>query len=167
LLVGISFLPANLIMAVFSLGLSAKMVLRFGIKKPLAGGLLLAALGLLLFVRVPVHGTLVDVMPSMVLLGVGAGMAFNPMLLAAMNDVPQNESGLASGIVNTSFMMGGSLGLAILASVAAFQTTSLLSVGGSPLDSLTGGYHAAFLVGSIFAGLAALLSATMLRVARG
>jgi len=165
--VGLSFLPANLIMAVFSLGLSAKLVMKFGIKKPLSFGLLLAALGLLLFVRIPVNGNfLYDVLPSMLLLGIGAGAAFNPMLLAAMNDVPQNESGLASGIVNTAFMMGGSLGLAILASIAAFQTIKLVSLGSSQIEALTGGYHAAFLVGAIFAGVAALLSATMLRVSK-
>jgi EmrB/QacA subfamily drug resistance transporter len=165
--VGLSFLPANIIMAVFSLGLSAKLVMRFGIKKPLAIGLLLAAIGLLFFIRIPVHGNFVDdVMPSMILLGFGAGMAFNPMLLAAMSDVPQDESGLASGIVNTSFMMGGSLGLAILASVAAFQTIKLVSAGSSQIVALTGGYHAAFLVGAIFAGLAAFLSATQLRMSK-
>jgi len=165
--VGLSFLPANLIMAVFSLGLSAKFVMKFGIKKPLAIGLLLAAFGLLLFARVPVNGSfLFDVLPSMLLLGFGAGVAFNPMLLAAMNDVPQDESGLASGIVNTAFMMGGSLGLAILASIAAFQTNSLLASGHSQLVALTGGYHGAFFVGALFAGLAAFLSATQLRVSK-
>lgn len=165
--VGLAFLPANLIMAVFSLGVSAKLVMRFGIKKPLAVGLLFAALGLALFVRLPVNGNFVyDVLPSMILLGIGAGAAFNPMLLAAMDGVPSDESGLASGIVNTAFMMGGSLGLAILASVAASQTTSLLASGHSQAEALTGGYHAAFLVGTIFAGLAALLSATMLRVSK-
>lgn len=163
--VGLAFLPANLIMAVFSIGISAKLVMRFGIKKPLALGLLLAALGLLLFVRAPVQGSFVtDVLPSMLLLGVGAGAAFNPMLLAAMEGVPSDESGLASGIVNTAFMMGGSLGLAILASVAASQTSSLLASGHSQVEALTGGYHAAFLVGTIFAGLAAFLSVTMLQV---
>lgn len=165
--VGLSFLPANVIMAIFSLGLSAKFVMRFGIKKPLSYGLLLAAIGLLLFVRAPVHGNfLYDVLPNMILLGVGAGSAFNPMLLAAMDGVPPDESGLASGIVNTAFMMGGSLGLAILASIAAFQTGSLLASGNSQLVALTGGYHAAFLVGTIFAGLAAFLSAILLRVGK-
>jgi len=86
--VGLAFLPANLIMAVFSLGLSAKLVLRFGIRAPLATGLLLAAAGLALFARAPVDGAfVVDVLPSMILLGLGAGMAFNPVLLAAMSDV--------------------------------------------------------------------------------
>src|SRR5450755_5172778 len=117
--VGLAFLPANLIMGAFSLGISAKLVMRFGIRRPLSIGLLLAAAGLGLFARAPVGGHFVlDVFPSMILLGLGAGIAFHPMLLAAMSDVDPSESGLASGVVNTSFMMGGALGLAILASVA-------------------------------------------------
>ncbi len=165
--VGLSFLPANLIMAAFSLGLSAKIVMKFGIKKPLATGLLLAALGLLLFVRAPLNGRfLYDVFPSMILLGLGAGMAFNPVLLAAMNDVKPSESGLASGIVNTSFMMGGALGLAILASLAASRTALLMSSGSDRLIALTSGYHAAFLVGAIFAALAAFLGAKSLRITK-
>jgi EmrB/QacA subfamily drug resistance transporter len=162
--VGLAFLPANLIMALFSLGLSAKLVMRFGIRLPLGTGLLLASIGLALFARAPVHGSFViDVLPSMVLLGLGAGMAFNPVLLAAMNDVSPNEAGLASGIVNTSFMMGGALGLAVLASLAASRTETLLTVGDDRLTALAGGYHLAFLVGSIFALSAALLGAGLLR----
>ncbi|MFY4017273.1 MFS transporter, partial [Achromobacter xylosoxidans] len=118
--VGLAFLPANLIMAAFSLGLSAKLVMRFGIRGPLATGLLMAALGLALFARAPVDGHFsADVLPGMLLLGLGAGIAFNPMLLAAMSDVEPSQSGLASGVVNTAFMMGGALGLAVLASLAA------------------------------------------------
>src|SRR5207249_11752219 len=100
-------------MGALSIGLSAKLVMRFGFRKPLATGLLLAATGLLLFVRAPVDGSfLVDVLPSMILLGFGAGIAFNPVLLAAMSDVEPSESGLASGLVNTPFLMGGAPGLA-------------------------------------------------------
>jgi len=165
--VGLAFLPANLIMGFFSLGLSAKLVMRFGIRKPLATGLLLAAAGLLLFVRAPVDGHFaVDVLPSMILLGFGAGMAFNPVLLAAMSDVAPEESGLASGVVNTAFMMGGALGLAVLASLAASRTDSLAASGDGHLAALTGGYHAAFLVGALFAAAAAVIGATLLR-ARG
>ncbi|WP_054484260.1 MFS transporter, partial [Achromobacter xylosoxidans] len=98
--VGLAFLPANLIMAAFSLGLSAKLVMRFGIRGPLATGLLMAALGLALFARAPVDGHFAaDVLPGMLLLGLGAGIAFNPMLLAAMSDVEPSQSGLASGVV--------------------------------------------------------------------
>lgn len=162
--VGLTFLPANLIMAVFSIGLSAKLVMRFGIRTPLATGLGLAAVGLVLFARAPVDGTVaVDVLPSMILLGIGAGMAFNPMLLAAMSDVAPDEAGLASGVVNTSFMMGGALGLAVLASLAASRTDSLLASGDDALAALNGGYHAAFLVGALFAAGAAVVSAVFLR----
>jgi EmrB/QacA subfamily drug resistance transporter len=162
--VGLAFLPANLIMGAFSLGLSARLVMRFGITRPLAIGLALASVGLLLFARAPVHGGfLADILPSMLLLGCGGGMAFNPMLLAAMSDVEPAQSGLASGVVNTSFMMGGALGLAILASVAASRTSSLLSSEHGHLAALDGGYHVAFLAGAIFAGLAALIAATRLR----
>jgi EmrB/QacA subfamily drug resistance transporter len=164
--VGLAFLPANLIMAVFSLGLSAKLVMRFGIRVPLATGLFLASLGLLLFARAPVEGTFaLDVLPSMILLGVGAGMAFNPVFLAAMSDVAPDEAGLASGVVNTSFMMGGALGLAVLASLAASRTDTLLASGEDRLTALTGGYNLAFFVGAIFALTAAVLGGALLRVA--
>jgi EmrB/QacA subfamily drug resistance transporter len=162
--VGLSFLPANLIMGAFSIGLSARIVMRFGIRRPLAVGFLFAAVGLALFVRAPVHGHFAtDVLPSMILLGFGAGMAFNPVLLAAMSDVEPKDSGLASGIVNTSFLMGGALGLAILASLAASRTSSLRGSGSGAIEALNGGYHAAFLVGALFAVAAALLGGLVLR----
>jgi MFS family permease len=99
----------------------------------------------------------------MILLGFGAGLAFNPVLLAAMSDVDPAESGLASGVVNTSFMMGGALGLAALASIASSRTSSLRASGDGPLAALVGGYHAAFLVGALFAVAAAGLGAALLR----
>ena len=143
--IGLAFLPANLIMAVFSIGLSAKLVMRFGLKLPIAAGMLLTAAGLGLLALAPSGGGFVlHVLPGMLLLGVGCGMALNPVMLAAMSDVDPSESGLASGVVNTSFMMGGALGLAALASVSAAY-----------------GYHAAFAVGALFAALAAALSAML------
>jgi MFS family permease len=105
----------------------------------------------------------VDVLPSMLLLGFGAGIAFNPVLLAAMSDVPPDEAGLASGVVNTSFMMGGALGLAVLASLAASRTSDLKAGGSSTVEALVGGYHAAFVAGAICALVAAALGATLLR----
>ncbi|MFZ5755432.1 MAG: DHA2 family efflux MFS transporter permease subunit [Pseudomonadota bacterium] len=162
--IGLAFLPTNLIMAAFSLGLSAKMVMRYGIRLPLALGLALAALGLFLFAFSPVDGTFVwHILPGMLLLGLGAGMAFNPVLLAAMDGVDPKDSGLASGVVNTSFMMGGALGLAVLASLAGARTDSLLADGAVHAHALNGGYQLAFLVGAIFAALGALLSAMLLR----
>jgi EmrB/QacA subfamily drug resistance transporter len=157
--VGLSFLPANLIMGVFSLGLSAKIVMRFGTRLPLAVGMALVAAGLALFALAPVDGSFaVHVLPGMILLGLGAGNAFNPVLLAAMSDVEPGESGLASGVVNTAFMMGGALGLAILASLAAARTDMLKASGAASLVALNGGYHAAFAVGAVFAAGAALLA---------
>jgi MFS family permease len=103
----------------------------------------------------------------MILLGFGAGMAFNPVLLAAMSEVEPTESGLASGVVNTSFMMGGALGLAILASLAASRSDSLASSGEGTLAALNGGYHAAFLVGALFAVAAAVVGGTLLREPAG
>jgi EmrB/QacA subfamily drug resistance transporter len=162
--VGLGFLPGNLIMGVLSIGLSAKIVMRYGFRAPLAAGLGLAGLGLLLLARTPVDGNyVVDVLPSMILLGLGAGTAFNPVLLAAMSDVKPEESGLASGIINTSFMMGGALGLAVLASLAASRTSDLLAAGESNAAALTGGYHLAFLVGALFAFGAAAIGGLLLR----
>ena len=121
-----------------------------------------AAAGLALFARAPVGGNfLVDVLPSMILLGIGAGIAFNPVLLAAMSDVAPEESGLASGLVNTAFMMGGALGLAVLASIAASRTDDLRASGHSHLQALVGGYHAAFIGGALFAAAAATIGATL------
>jgi MFS family permease len=125
--------------------------------------MVLVALGLLLLARAPVNGDFaVDVLPSMILLGLGAGIAFNPVLLAAMSDVEPSEAGLASGLVNTSFMMGGALGLAVLASLAASRTDALLADGEGELTALTGGYHAAFLAGALFSLVAAVLAAAFL-----
>jgi EmrB/QacA subfamily drug resistance transporter len=162
--VGLAFVPTNVIMAACSLGISARLVMRFGIKPPLAGGLLCAAVGLLLFARAPVEGSfLVDVLPPMLLLGFGAGVAFNPLLMAAMSDVTPSESGLASGIVNTSFMMGGALGLALLASMAAARTDGLLAGGAEHLAALNSGYHFAFLGGALFAILAVVAGVVFMR----
>ncbi|HEX5461087.1 MAG TPA: DHA2 family efflux MFS transporter permease subunit [Steroidobacteraceae bacterium] len=162
--VGIAFIPANLIMAVFSLGLSARLVMRFGTRRPLGAGLLLAGLGLALFARAPLHGTLLrDILPAMALLGVGAGIGFNPMLMAAMSEVPQSESGLASGIVNTAFLLGGALGLAVLASVAALHGAALTAGGAGHLQALVGGYRAAFAVAACITAAAALLGGLGLR----
>src|SRR3989442_52495 len=164
--VGLAFLPGNVIMAVFSVSISAKLVMRYGLQKPLAAGLGLAGLGLALLVRAPIDGSyLVDVLPSMVLLGLGAGIAFNPMLIVAMTDVEPERSGLASGLVNTSFMMGGALGLAVLASLAAARTGDALASGAAQIAALNDGYHAAFAVGAAFALIAAGLGVKVLRLA--
>ncbi len=162
--VGLAFLPSSLIMGAFSLGLSAKLVMKFGLKPPMVAGMLFMAAGLLLYARLPVDGSFVlDVLPGSVLLGIGAGMGFNPLLLAAMGDVEPTEAGLASGVVNTAFMMGGALGLAVLASLSTSRSDKLLASGDDLPTALTSGYHAAFLVGSLFAIAGAVIGGLLIR----
>jgi EmrB/QacA subfamily drug resistance transporter len=159
--VGLAFLPGNIVMAICSVSISAKLVVRFGNRLPLVVGLSMATAGLLLLARAPLHGYFVaDVLPSMVLLGIGAGIAFNPVLMAAMGDVAPEDSGLASGLVNTSFMMGGALGLAVLASVAAARSGGHATT--NPAALLVG-YHASFLAGAALAAVAALVGYRGLR----
>jgi EmrB/QacA subfamily drug resistance transporter len=156
--VGIAFLPANIIMALCSISISDKLVIRFGIVKTACSGLFFAFLGLVYFSRAPVNGSLlIDILPSMLLLGFGGGIAFNPLLLASMNGVDEKDSGLASGLVNMSFVMGGALGLAILASTASVYTKIGLSNGLSSIEALNSGYSIAFFIGSLLALLAVFL----------
>jgi MFS family permease len=163
---GLAFLPMNMIMAVLSAGASARLVARFGTRVPLATGLLLVAAGLALLGQAPAAGHfLTDVLPGGILLGTGAGIALGPLLLAATSELPPSEAGLASGIANTSFMLGGALGLAVLASAAAGRTRHLLAAGQGHLAALTGGYHTAYLAGAAAAVLAALAAARWLRPA--
>ena len=163
--IGLAFLPANLIMALFSLGLSARIVMRFGIKPSLILGMVLIGVGLLIFGFAPGEHALVwFIIPAMTLLGLGCGCAFNPVLLAGTSFVPESEAGLASGVLNTAFMMGGSLGLAILASIAGAVTAFETAHGTDTAAASLTGYHIAFLVGSLFAFLAAFVAYVMVKV---
>jgi EmrB/QacA subfamily drug resistance transporter len=160
--VGLAYLPAMVIWGGSSL-FSDRLVMRFGIRPPLVVGLALMALGLVLFARTPVDGSLVDVLPGTLAIGLGAGVAFNPILLAAMSGVAPTEYGLASGVVNTSFMMGGALGLAVLASAAAARSDDLEASGDDALTALNGGYHLAFLIGALFTAAAAVVALALIR----
>jgi EmrB/QacA subfamily drug resistance transporter len=161
--VGLAYLPSMVIWGACSL-YSDRLVMRFGIKPPLVAGLSLMAVSLLLFARTPVDGSFTaDVLPATVTIGLGAGIAFNPILLAAMSGVEPREAGLASGVVNTAFMMGGALGLAVLASLAASRTDSLEAAGKAAVAATNGGYHVAFLVGALFALGAAALTVVLIR----
>ncbi len=160
--VGLAYLPTCVVMAYCSLRLSDRLVLRFGIRAPLAAGLALVAASLVLFAAAPVGGAYaVHVLPAMLLLGLGAGTAFNPVLLAAMGDVEQHEAGLASGVVNTSFMMGGALGLAVLVAVSSWWTDAQPDP--ESLEALNSGLQVAFGVGAVFAAAAAVIGAVFLR----
>ena len=162
--VGLAFLPSNIVMAVLSLGISARVVVRFGFRGPTAFGMACVAIGLLLFSFAPVDGRYgTDVLPGMLLFGVGAGLALNPLLMAAMSDVAPAESGIASGIVNTAFMMGGALGLASLAAIAAARTEALSPSDPTNVAAINAGYHAAFLVGAVFALFATVIAWLFIR----
>ncbi len=160
---GLAYLPATIALGAISQGPSARAVNRFGIKLTIIGGLSLMAAGLLLFARTPVEGNfLVDVLPGMLILGVGAAFAFMAVILSSTTGVPESEAGLASGLVNTSQQMGGALGLAVLAAVAAAYTAVIASPRPDAVAALNSGYHAAFLVGAGCAILGATLAATLL-----
>jgi EmrB/QacA subfamily drug resistance transporter len=162
--VGFAYLPSTVIWGASSLLLSDRLVMRFGIKPPLIAGVSLMLLALLLLARAPVDANyFADILPATIFLGIGAGIAFNPILLAAMSGVSQAQAGLASGVVNTAFMMGGALGLAVLASLADWRTTSLTNSGEASLTALNGGYHLALLGGAAFAAGAVLITALVLK----
>jgi MFS family permease len=146
---GVAFLPVSGLIGALSLGVSARLSMRFGARAVLIPGLTLMTLGLLLLTRVPVDGQyLTDVLPAMIVLGAGAGLFFPSLTTLAMSGVDPSESGLASGLINTSLQVGGSIGLAVLAGLATTRSQNLLGDGHSTAASLTGGYHLAFLVGA-------------------
>jgi EmrB/QacA subfamily drug resistance transporter len=162
--VGLAFMPVALAIGALSLKVSPKLVTRFGARRVLVPGLVLIVLGLGWFAQAPVHGHyFVDVLPVMVLLGVGAGLCFPAMMTLAMSDATSEDSGLASGLVNTTQQVGGALGLAVLATLSASRTQSLLADGQSNAAALTGGYQLAFGVGAALVVAAIVLSLVLLR----
>jgi EmrB/QacA subfamily drug resistance transporter len=164
---GLTFLPATLTMGAMSLGVAAWIVARVGPTRPLVAGMLLFSLGLLLFARAPIDGTFMpDIAVPMFLLGLGAGISFMPLFLIATNGVSPTESGLVSGTISTAQMIGGAIGLALLAGVAAARTASLSAQDVPPLEALNDGYHLAFLVAAGLALSTAVLSAWQLRSPR-
>jgi EmrB/QacA subfamily drug resistance transporter len=162
--VGLAFLPATLIMGTLSLGFSERLIMRFGPRTTLIPGVSLVGLGLLLFARTPVDGNyLTDVLPSMVLIALGVGTSFPSLMTVAMSGATPSDAGLASGLVNTSMQVGGAVGLAVLATLSAQRTESLLADGASQAAALNSGYHVAYLVG---AGLVAVALAIVVFVIR-
>jgi fucose permease len=147
--VGLAFLPVTVVIGTLSLGFSERLNMRFGPRAMLLPSLVLIAAGLALFGRAPVDGSyVVDVLPVMLLLGTGAGLAFPALMTLAMSRATPSDSGLASGLVNTSLQVGGALGLAVLATLASSRTEELLAAGDSTAAALTGGYQLAFLIGA-------------------
>jgi MFS family permease len=159
--IGLAFLPVTLVMGILSVRYSERLVTRFGARATLLPGLILVGAGLALFTRVPAHGAyLVDVLPSMILIGAGAGASFPALMNIAMSGATPSDAGLASGLVNTTLQVGGALGLAVLATLATTRSNSLRAAGDSTVQSLVGGYHLAFVValGLVLAALAVALT---------
>jgi EmrB/QacA subfamily drug resistance transporter len=154
---GLAYLPITVTIGMLSIGASARLTNRYGARGVLLGGLVALLAGMLLLVRAPVGGRyLVDILPPMLLLGVGAGLALPTLTTLGMSGVPAADTGLASGLVNTTQQFGGALGLAVLALLADTRTAGLLAGGAPGAAALTGGYHLAWLTG------AALLAAGLL-----
>lgn len=148
--VGLSFVPATVVMSALSLGLSGAVIKRFGSCPPLYVGLTLVAGSYLLFSRAPVSGVFaIDVLPGMLLQGVGTGLASTPLLIAATTGVSGADSGFVSGMINTSFVMGGAIGLALCTTLAAAVTGDLLRTGASHVIALNSGYQSSFALSAI------------------
>ena len=138
--------------------------MRFGAKATLIPGLVLIVAGLALLALAPVDGSYaVDVLPVMLLLGIGAGLSFPSLMTLAMSGATQSDSGLASGLVNTSLQVGGALGLAVLATLSTTRSDNLLA-GGEPVkEALTGGFHLAFVIAAGLVAVAVVVATTVLR----
>lgn len=165
LAVGWEFLLATVIIAVMSLRVTPMLVARFGTRRPLTGGLLIAASGLAVLAQAPVNGdVLFAVSLGMILVGLGSGMTQSPLMLGALGGVPPRDRGGAAGIISTSYAVGGTLGLSIVVSIAAARTTEMLRLGAETPIALASGYQAAFVAAAAFAVLAALISSGLVPV---
>lgn len=161
--IGLAFLPVAVAIGLLSVGLSARLNERFGPRAVLITGLTLIAAGLLWFTRAPVDATYVtDLLPAMALLGVGGGMSFPAMMTLAMSGATESDSGLASGLVNTTQQVGGAVGLAVLATLATLRSEGLLGEGAPAKTALLEGYQLAFAVAAGFAAVSIVLAVTVL-----
>jgi EmrB/QacA subfamily drug resistance transporter len=162
--IGLAYLPVAVMIGSISLGFAERLITRFGARRVLLPGLAANVAALALFTRAPVDARyVVDILPAVVLFGIGAGLSFPALMTIAMSDAMPNDSGLVSGLVNTTQQVGGALGLAVLATLAASRTDRLLAEGASDASALTSGYHFAFGVGVVLLVVALFLAATVLR----
>ncbi|HEU4656898.1 MAG TPA: MFS transporter [Capillimicrobium sp.] len=160
---GLAFLPVTVVMGTMSVRYAERLSSRFGARTTLIGGLSLLAVGLVLFARVPVDGVYArDVLPTMLLLGLGAGASFPSLMMLAMSGATPSDAGLASGVVNTTAQVGSALGLAVLATLAARRTEALDAAGDTAAAALTGGYRVAFIVAAALVAAAVAVALSVL-----
>jgi EmrB/QacA subfamily drug resistance transporter len=162
--VGLAYLPTTLVMGVMSFRFSAQLNMRYGPKATLIPSMVAIGAGLLLFARTPVEASyVVDLLPPTLLIGLGAGLAFPSLMTLAMSGATPQDSGLASGLVNTSVQVGGAIGLAVLATLASERTDTALAQGESAAAALNSGYHLAYLVGAALVGVALVVALRVFR----
>jgi len=165
--VGLAFLPATVVMGAMSLQVSGRLNMRFGPKATLLPSLVAIGLGLVWFAQAPVDGAYVtDILPAMTLLGLGAGLGFPALMTLAMSGATPSDSGLASGLVNTSVQVGGAIGLAVLATFAGERTANLQAAGVDHASALNSGFHLAYLIGAVLVAAAIALSVIVFRQPR-
>jgi EmrB/QacA subfamily drug resistance transporter len=165
---GLAFLPLTACIAIMSVGLSAKAAERFGPLNSLAAGLASIVAGLVLLSTAGVHASYFPgLFFAFLLIGLGAGASFLPLLTMGMADAPPRDAGLASGIINVSVQLFGAIGLASLGTVATDHTKSLSASGDSLVSALTGGYHLAYVVGAICVAFGILAAFITLRPPSG
>ena len=164
---GLAFLPMTLTVLTMSLGVTARLMARFGPLPIVVSGTLMTALGLTLLAQAgPEQSYFPLVIGSFVALGLSGGLSMLPLLTTAMSEVPERDAGLASGIVNVSLYVAAALGIAILGTLATDHTRSLVESGASNTAALLDGYHLAFTVGAGFALVGALVALLVIRAPR-
>jgi EmrB/QacA subfamily drug resistance transporter len=161
---GLAFLPLTLVLGLMSVGITARLMERFGPTRVLLGGLVSITAALILLSRLPAHASyLPSIVVPFVLLGLGAGLSFLPLTMMAMAEVPIADAGLASGIVNASLQISGAIGIAALGTIAAARTKTLTGLGQHHLQALTGGFHLAWAIGAGAVAAGALITLLWLR----
>jgi len=162
--VGLAYLPTTLVMGIMSFRFTGQLNLRFGPQATLLPAMVFVAAGLLLLARTPVDATyVVDLLPAMILVGLGAGLGFPSLMTLAMSGATASDSGLASGLVNTSVQVGGAIGLAVLATFATERTDALLADGEPAASALNAGFHLAYLIGTGLVLVGIAIAVTVLR----
>jgi EmrB/QacA subfamily drug resistance transporter len=162
--VGLAFLPSTIVMAAMSFRFSGQLSMRFGPQATLIPGMVLIGVSLLLLARAPVDATYaVDVLPPMAVMGLGAGLAFPSLMMLAMSGATPEDSGLASGLVNTSVQVGGAIGLAVLSTLATERTDGLLADGEAAASALNAGFHLAYLIGAALVAVAIVIAVRVFR----
>jgi MFS family permease len=162
--IGLAFLPVAALIGLLSVGFSARLNLRYGARATLIPGLMLVVVGMLLLARAPADAKyLWDLLPTMVLFGLGAGLSFPSLATLALSGATARDSGLASGLINTSLQVGGALGLAVLTTLSTTRTDTLLADGEPAAAALTDGYQLAFVIGAGLVIAAIVIAISVLR----